>query len=123
MVGVFHQGCFTVRILQDIADFLGQRIATPGNIHRADAQDGQVGDEPFFPVIGYKAYLVAPFDAQGNQAGAEDLYLFVELPVAGGLKLAFPVFAQLSDLIRILLDYFFEHFGNGFFHKITPRVN
>ena len=64
--------------VQDVANLLLGRVAAPRDVGGAQAQDSEVGDQPFPAVVGDEADMVAAGYAELEESGREDLYVLEE---------------------------------------------
>ena len=81
LLGVLHEGHRALRVLQDVAGLVGHGVRAARDVGGADAEDGEVGDDPFLAVVGDDADVVSAFHPEVEQARAEARDQPSELPV------------------------------------------
>lgn len=113
---VFQNGQAAFAEIENEADLLLRGVAAPGHIRGAQSEDGQVGDEPFPPVVRNEADVLAPLEAQLPEPSRECLDLSEERGIADGLELARAVLAVLGGKIRVVSDLLQEQLRNGVGH-------
>ena len=81
---VLEDGDAALAEIQDVADLLLGGVAAPGHVGGAEAEDREVGDEPFPAVVRDEADMVASGHAELEETRGEDLDVLEEGGVAPG---------------------------------------
>ncbi len=96
------------------------RVTAARHIGSPDRQNGDIGNEPLFPVVRDQPDMITSCGAEFHEPGSEILALGVELAVCGGVEGADFVFPQLRCEVRVSGLNLTDHFRYGFKHSILP---
>jgi hypothetical protein len=101
LLRVLRKSHGAVGVLEDVAGFVRHGVRAPRNIGRPDAEDSQVGDDPFLPVVRDDPDVVTSLHAEIEQTGPEALEQGRELLVGNLLPFARLGLAHERDLLGV----------------------